>query len=194
MLEWRLKATAMADNEGPDWANVHFPPSIIRASFTTRRRSPSGRAQELDEVDPELLKTYEKLAFLFTNASCSPASPWMRCSTAYRWQPPLRRSWASWGSSFVPFGGRPGASELVQKYLGTVVPYSDNFFASLNSRVHRRSFCYIPRASGADGAFHVFPYQRQKHGQFERTLIIADAGSYVSYLEGCTPPCGTPTN
>jgi Fe-S cluster assembly protein SufB len=193
MLEWRLKAYRQwLTMKDPDWANVHFPPidyqSII---YYSAPKSKADGPKSLDEVDPELLKTYEKLGIplhereLLAGVAVDAVFDSVSVATTFK---------AKLGEMGIIFCSFSEAvlehPELVQKYLGTVVPYSDNFFASLNSAVFTDgSFCYIPK--GVRCPMELSTYFRinaKNTGQFERTLIIADAGSYVSYLEGCTAP------
>ena len=147
--------------------------------------------QSLDQLDPEILRTYEKLGIPLKSRRCWPASPSMRCSTASRWRPHSRKSWRELGIVFCSFSEAVRKHpELVRKYLGTVVPYTDNFFAALNAAVFSDgSFVYVPK--GVRCPMELSTYFRinaAETGQFERTLIVADEGAYVSYLEGCTAP------
>src|ERR1017187_83073 len=158
LLEWRLKAYRhWLTMKEPTWANVHYPKIdyqdiIYYSSPKAKKDGP----KSLDDVDPELLKTYEKLGI------------------------PLQERAILAGV----------AVDAVCKYLGSVVPTSDNFFAALNSAVFSDgSFCYVPK--GVRCPMELSTYFRinaKNTGQFERTLIIADEGAYVSYLEGCTAP------
>jgi Fe-S cluster assembly protein SufB len=191
MLEWRLKAYRQwLTMKDPEWANVHFPPidyqSII---YYSAPKSKADGPRSLDEVDPELLKTYEKLGIplhereLLAGVAVDAVFDSVSVATTFK------AKLAELGIIFCSFSEAVQEHpELVQKYLGTVVPYSDNFFASLNSAVFTDgSFCYIPK--GVRCPMELSTYFRinaKNTGQFERTLIIADEGSYVSYLEGCT--------
>ncbi|PYT14242.1 MAG: Fe-S cluster assembly protein SufB [Acidobacteria bacterium] len=193
MLEWRLRAyrhwLTMTE---PAWANVHFPPidyqSII---YYSAPKSKNDGPKSLDEVDPELLKTYEKLGIplhereLLAGVAVDAVFDSVSVATTFK------EKLAELGIIFCSFSEAVREHpELVKKYLGSVVPYSDNFFASLNSAVFSDgSFCYIPK--GVRCPMELSTYFRinaKDTGQFERTLIIADEGSYVSYLEGCTAP------
>ena len=194
LLEWRLKAYRhWLTMKEPDWANVHYPKIdyqdiIYYSSPKAKKDGP----KSLDEVDPELLKTYEKLGIpLQEQRDCWPAWRWTRCSTASRWPPPSRPSCSEVGIIFGSFSEAVQEHpELVRKYLGSVVPTTDNFFAALNSAVFSDgSFCYVPK--GVRCPMELSTYFRinaKDTGQFERTLIVADEGAYVSYLEGCTAP------
>ena len=194
MLEWRLKAyrhwlTLVKDERVPAWANVHYPPidfqSIIYYS------APKPRLDSLDEVEPEILKTFEKLGIPLEEqkrlAGVAVDAVFDSVSVATTFQEALAKQ----GIIFCPFSEAVQKHpELVQKYLGSVVPHTDNFYAALNSAVFSDgSFCYIPK--GVRCPYELSTYFRinsANTGQFERTLIIADEGSYVSYLEGCSAP------
>ena len=143
-------------------------------------------------MDPEILRTYEKLGIPLTRAEdAGRALRSMRCSTAFRWRPRSKAKLAEMGIIFCSFSEAvQNHPELVKKYLGSVVPYTDNFFAALNAAVFSDgSFVYIPK--GVRCPMELSTYFRinaAETGQFERTLIIADEGASVSYLEGCTAP------
>jgi Fe-S cluster assembly protein SufB len=193
MLEWRLKAyrqwLTMAE---PKWPNVHYPP--IDYQDIVYYSAPKNRAdgpQSLDEVDPELLRTYEKLGIPLKEqeilAGVAVDAVFDSVSVATTFKEKL----AELGIIFCSFSEAVQEHpELIRKYLGTVVPYSDNFFATLNSAVFTDgSFCYVPK--GVRCPMELSTYFRinaKDTGQFERTLIIAEEGAYVSYLEGCTAP------
>ena len=193
MLEWRLKAYRhWLTMEEPSWANVHYPPidyqSIV---YYSAPKSKEDRPKSLDEVDPELLKTYEKLGIPLREqemlAGVAVDAVFDSVSVATTFKEKL----AELGIIFCSFSEAVQEHpELVRRYLGSVVPYTDNFFATLNSAVFTDgSFCYIPK--GVRCPMELSTYFRinaQNTGQFERTLIIAEEGSYVSYLEGCTAP------
>src|SRR5215211_3371768 len=192
LLDWRLKAfrrwQQMAE---PHWPNVKYGPidyqNIIYYS-APKTAKPLG---SLDEVDPKLLETYNKLGIplreqkLLAGVAVDAVFDSVSVATTYR------EELAKHGIIFCSFGEAVREHpELVQKYLGSVVPYSDNFFAALNSAVFSDgSFVYIPK--GVRCPMELSTYFRinaKNTGQFERTLIIADEGAYVSYLEGCTAP------
>jgi Fe-S cluster assembly protein SufB len=192
MLEWRLKAyrhwLTMTE---PKWPSVHYPPidyqDIIYYSAPKTKSGP----KSLDEVDPELLETYEKLGIPLKEreilAGVAVDAVFDSVSVATTFKDKL----GSMGIIFCSFSEAVREHpELIKQYLGSVVPYTDNFFASLNSAVFSDgSFCYIPK--GVRCPMELSTYFRinaKDTGQFERTLIIADEGSYVSYLEGCTAP------
>ena len=192
MLDWRLKAYAhwlkMAE---PKWANVHYPPIDYQAARYYSAPKMKTSPKSLDEVDPELLATYEKLGIPLRErerlAGVAVDAVFDSVSVATTFKEKL----AELGIIFCSFSEAvQNHPDLVRKYLGTVVPYTDNFFASLNSAVFTDgSFCYIPK--GVRCPMELSTYFRinaANTGQFERTLIVADEGAYVSYLEGCTAP------
>ena len=193
LLNWRLEAyRRWLEMEEPGWQNVHHAPidyqSII---YYSAPKSVSDRPKSLDEVDPELLRTYEKLGIplqeqeMLAGVAVDAVFDSVSVATTFR------EKLAELGIVFCPFSEAvKDYPELVQKYLGTVVPRGDNFFAALNSAVFTDgSFVYVPK--GVRCPMELSTYFRinaLNTGQFERTLIIADEGSYVSYLEGCTAP------
>jgi Fe-S cluster assembly protein SufB len=190
MLDWRLKAyrhwLTMTE---PTWANVHYPP--IDYQSMVYFAAPKKRPESLDEVDPELLKTYEKLGIPLKEqevlAGVAVDAVFDSVSVATTFKEKLQEM----GIIFCAFSEAVQEHpELVRKYLGTVVPYSDNFFAALNSAVFSDgSFAYIPKGLRCPMELSTyFRINAANTGQFERTLIVADEGSQVSYLEGCTAP------
>ena len=197
MLDWRLKAyrhwEKLAKSEAePKWANVHYPPiDYQQIIYYAAPRATGKGPKSLDEVDPELLATYEKLGIplreqeIFAGVAVDAVFDSVSVATTFKKK--LGEMGIIFGSFSEAVHNHP---ELVQKYLGSVVPYTDNFFATLNSAVFSDgSFCYIPK--GVRCPMELSTYFRinaAETGQFERTLIIADEGSYVSYLEGCTAP------
>ncbi|HSS63361.1 MAG TPA: Fe-S cluster assembly protein SufB [Gammaproteobacteria bacterium] len=193
MLEWRLKAYRhWLTMKEPKWANVHHPPIDFQAiSYYSAPKSREDAPKSLDEVDPKLLETYEKLGIPLAEraalAGVAVDAVFDSVSVATTFKDKL----AEKGIIFCSFSEAVQEHpELVEQYLGTVVPYTDNFFASLNSAVFTDgSFCYIP--TGVRCPMELSTYFRinaANTGQFERTLVIAEEGSYVSYLEGCTAP------
>jgi Fe-S cluster assembly protein SufB len=192
LLEWRLKAyrhwLAMSE---PTWAHVHYPKIDYQAIVYYSAPKTQDRPKSLDEVDPELLATYEKLGIPLQEreilAGVAVDAVFDSVSVATTFKDKLRELGIIFGSFSEAVQEHP---ELVQKYLGSVVPSTDNFFAALNSAVFSDgSFCYVPK--GVRCPMELSTYFRinaAKTGQFERTLIIADEGAYVSYLEGCTAP------
>jgi Fe-S cluster assembly protein SufB len=193
MLEWRLKAYRQwLKMTEPTWANVHYPPIDYQAIvYYSAPKSQKDGPQSLDEVDPELIRTYEKLGIplreqeLLAGVAVDAVFDSVSVATTFK------EKLAELGIIFCPFSEAVREhSELVKKYLGSVVPSSDNFFAALNSAVFSDgSFCYVPK--GVRCPMELSTYFRinaKDTGQFERTLIIADEGAYASYLEGCTAP------
>jgi Fe-S cluster assembly protein SufB len=197
LLEWRLKAyrhwAKLERSEAePKWANIHYPPiDYQKIIYYSAPKSNSQRPKSLDEIDPEILATYEKLGIPLSErerlAGVAVDAVFDSVSVATTFKEKL----GELGIIFCSFSEAVHEHpELVRKYLGSVVPYTDNFFASLNSAVFSDgSFCYIPK--GVRCPMELSTYFRinaAETGQFERTLIIADEGSHVSYLEGCTAP------
>ncbi|HZT32118.1 MAG TPA: Fe-S cluster assembly protein SufB [Bryobacteraceae bacterium] len=193
MLEWRLRAYRhWLTMQEPAWANVHYPPiDYQNIVYYSAPKTKVNRPKSLDEVDPELLRTYEKLGIplkeqeLLSGVAVDAVFDSVSVATTFR------DKLKSLGIIFCSFSEAVQEHpELVRKYLGSVVPYTDNFFATLNSAVFSDgSFCYVPK--GVRCPMELSTYFRinaKDTGQFERTLIIADEGAYVSYLEGCTAP------
>ena len=192
MLEWRLKAfKEWQKMPEPNWANVHFPKvdfqNIIYYSAPIAKKE----LNSLEEVDPELLKTFEKLGISIdeqkrlSNVAIDVVFDSVSVKTTF--QEALKEKgiiFCSMSEAIREHG------DLVKKYIGSVVPQKDNFYAALNSAVFSDgSFCYIPK--GVRCPMELSTYFRINSagsGQFERTLLIADEGAYVSYLEGCTAP------
>jgi Fe-S cluster assembly protein SufB len=196
LLEWRLKAFRHWQTmKEPTWARVGYPPIDYQDSYYySAPKSDSDRPKSLDEVDPKLLETYEKLGIplkeqevLAGVKNVAIDAVFDSVSVATTFKDRLEKDGIIFCSISEAVRNHP---ELVRRYLGSVVPYSDNFFATLNSAVFTDgSFCYIPK--GVRCPMELSTYFRinaSETGQFERTLIIADEGSYVSYLEGCTAP------
>jgi Fe-S cluster assembly protein SufB len=192
MLQWRLEAYRhWLTMKEPTWPNVHYPPIDYQdIIYYSAPRTGSG-PKSLDEVDPELLETYEKLGIPLKEreilAGVAVDAVFDSVSVATTFKDKL----ASLGIVFCSFSEAVQEHpELVRQYLGSVVPPGDNFFAALNSAVFSDgSFCYIPK--GVRCPMELSTYFRinaKNTGQFERTLIVADEGSQVSYLEGCTAP------
>ena len=196
MLEWRLKAyrhwasLAKAEAE-PKWANVKYPPINYQDIVYYSAPKQKVQLESLDQLDPEILRTYEKLGIPLQEqkmlAGVAVDAVFDSVSVATTFKGKL----AELGIIFCSFSEAVrNHPELVQKYLGSVVPYTDNFFASLNAAVFSDgSFVYVPK--GVRCPMELSTYFRinaAETGQFERTLIVADEGAYVSYLEGCTAP------
>ncbi|MEE8196144.1 MAG: Fe-S cluster assembly protein SufB [Acidiferrobacterales bacterium] len=193
MLDWRLQAYRhWLTMKEPQWANVHHPPiDYQEIIYYSAPKSDKDGPKSLDEVDPKLLETYAKLGIPLEEqkalAGVAVDAVFDSVSVATTFKDKL----AEQGVIFSPFSEAVQEHpDLVQRYLGSVVPHTDNFFASLNSAVFTDgSFVYIPK--GVRCPMELSTYFRinaSKTGQFERTLIIAEEGSYVSYLEGCTAP------
>ena len=194
-MAWRLKAFERwleMEDEEPAWAKLHYPPIDYQdACYYSAPKSDSDRPKSLDEVDPELLRTYEKLGIPLQEqemlAGVAVDAVFDSVSVATTFKDKLAEMGIVFCSISEAVKEYP---DLVQRYLGSVVPYSDNFFATLNSAVFTDgSFVYVPE--GVRCPMELSTYFRinaANTGQFERTLIVADAGSYVSYLEGCTAP------
>jgi len=193
LLEWRLRAyRRWLDMAEPRWAKLTFPPIDYQdAYYYAAPKSRKAKPKSLDEVDPELLRTYEKLGIPLKEqevlAGVAVDAVFDSVSVATTFKDKLAAMGVIFCSISEAVREHP---ELVRKYLGSVVPYSDNFYATLNSAVFTDgSFVYVPK--GVRCPMELSTYFRinaANTGQFERTLIIADAGSYVSYLEGCTAP------
>jgi Fe-S cluster assembly protein SufB len=196
MLEWRLKAfrywmsLEKADAE-PKWANIKYGPIHYQdiTYYSAPKQKPS--LKSLDELDPEILRTYEKLGIplaeqkMLAGVAVDAVFDSVSVGTTFK------AKLAEIGVIFCSFSEAvKNHPDLVKKYLGSVVPYTDNFFAALNAAVFSDgSFVYVPK--GVRCPLELSTYFRinaAETGQFERTLIVADEGSYVSYLEGCTAP------
>lgn len=192
LLDWRLKAfrhwQSMAE---PSWAHVKYPKIDFQgiSYYSAPKQKPL--LDSLDQVDPKLLETYEKLGIpieeqkALAGVAVDAVFDSVSIATTYK------KTLSDAGVIFCPFSEAVQQyPELVQKYLGSVVPASDNYYASLNSAVFSDgSFCYVP--AGVRCPLELSTYFRinaQNTGQFERTLIVAEPGAYVSYLEGCTAP------
>lgn len=193
MLDWRLKAfRAWQKMEEPDWAHVDYPKIDYQAiSYYSAPKSMKDKPKSLDEVDPELLRTYEKLGIPLHEqemlAGVAVDAVFDSVSVVTTFRAKLEEA----GVIFCPISEAiEKYPDLVKKYLGTVVPRGDNYFAALNSAVFTDgSFVYIPK--GVRCPMELSTYFRINElntGQFERTLIVAEEGSHVSYLEGCTAP------
>ena len=193
MLEWRLEAfRRWGKMQTPEWAHVYYPPIDFQAiSYYSAPGSKGEGPKSLDEVDPKLLETYEKLGIpleeqkMLSGVAVDAVFDSVSVATTFK------KDLAKAGVIFCPFSeALQEHPELVRKYLGTVVPQGDNYYAALNSAVFSDgSFVYVPK--GVRCPMELSTYFRinaMNTGQFERTLIVADEGSYVSYLEGCTAP------
>ncbi|MFT6052340.1 MAG: Fe-S cluster assembly protein SufB [Halioglobus sp.] len=193
LLDWRLEAyRGWVEMSEPEWAHVHYPEVDFSAiSYYSRPKSMEDKPKSLDEVDPELLRVYEKLGIplheqeVLAGVAVDIVFDSVSVGTTFR---------AKLAEAGVIFCSISEAvkeyPEMVRKYLGTVVPRKDNFYAALNSAVFSDgTFVFIPKGVRCPMELSTyFRINEANTGQFERTLIIAEAGSHVSYLEGCTAP------
>ena len=193
LLEWRLDAfqrwTRMAE---PEWAHVHYPPIDYQAiSYYSAPKAKTDGPKSLDEVDPKLLETYEKLGIplheqkMLAGVAVDAVFDSVSVATTFK------EKLADAGVIFCSFSEAVrDHPELVRQYLGSVVPAADNYYAALNSAVFTDgSFCFIPKNTRCPMELSTyFRINAANTGQFERTLIVAEEGSHVSYLEGCTAP------
>ena len=193
MLDWRLQAYDFWERmQEPQWAHVSYPKIDFQAiSYYSAPRKPTDGPRSLDEVDPELLATYEKLGIplheqqMLAGVAVDAVFDSVSVATTFR------DKLAEHGVIFCPISEAVHSHpELVRRYLGSVVPQADNFYAALNSAVFSDgSFVYIPKGVRCPMELSTyFRINERNTGQFERTLIVADEGSHVSYLEGCTAP------
>ncbi|MBM3516648.1 MAG: Fe-S cluster assembly protein SufB [Alphaproteobacteria bacterium] len=196
LLEWRLRAFKVWEERflpagDPTWANIRYPGIDYQDAYYYAAPKSGNQPKSLDEVDPELLRTYEKLGIplgeraLLAGVAVDAVFDSVSVATTFK------KTLAEKGVIFCSMAEAVREhGELVRRYLGSVVPYTDNFFATLNSAAFSDgTFAYIP--PGVRCPMELSTYFRinaANTGQFERTLIIADVGSYVSYLEGCTAP------
>ena len=197
MLEWRLRAyrhwrSLERSQAEPTWANVHYPTiDYDKIVYYSAPKSKDDRPKSLDEVDPQMREMFDKLGISLaeqerlTGVAVDAVVDSVSVATTFK------AKLAELGIVFCSFSEAvQNHPDLVQKYLGSVVPHTDNFFAALNAAVFSDgSFCYIPR--GVRCPMELSTYFRinaADTGQFERTLVVAEEGSYVSYLEGCTAP------
>ena len=196
MLEWRLKAyrhweSLEKSQAEPKWANIKYPPINYQdiVYYSAPKQKPN--LKSLDEIDPEILRTYEKLGIPLAEqkmlAGVAVDAVFDSVSVATTFKEKLAEAGVIFCSFSEAVKNHP---DLIKKYLGTVVPYTDNFFAALNAAVFTDgSFVYVPK--GVRCPMELSTYFRinaAETGQFERTLIVADEGASVSYLEGCTAP------
>jgi len=195
LLEWRLRAYRVwTEMEEPDWAKIFYPPIDYQDAYYYAAPKQKPKRESLDEIDPEILRTYEKLGIplreqeiLAGVANVAVDAVFDSVSVATTFKKKLEEAGVIFCSFSEAVRNHP---ELVRKYLGSVVPYSDNYFATLNSAVFSDgSFVFVPK--GVRCPMELSTYFRinaAQTGQFERTLIIAKEATYVSYLEGCTAP------
>jgi Fe-S cluster assembly protein SufB len=192
MLDWRLESYRyFIQMEEPEWANVKYDKPDLQAISYYSAPNKKPKYESLDEVDPELLDTFKRLGIsldeqkMLAGVAVDIVMDSVSVATTFK------KTLAEKGIIFCPISEAiQEHPELVKKYLGSVIPQRDNYYAALNSAVFSDgSFCYIPK--GVRCPMELSTYFRINQagtGQFERTLVIADAGSYVSYLEGCTAP------
>jgi len=192
LLEWRLEGfKKFKQLTEPEWANVNYKKPDLQAISYYSAPKPKKTLASLDEVDPELLKTFEKLGIsldeqkMLTGVAVDIVVDSVSVATSFKEK--LGELGIIFCSISEAIQEHP---ELVRKYIGTVVPQTDNYYAALNSAVFTDgSFCYIPKGTRCPMELSTyFRINQAGTGQFERTLLIADEGSYVSYLEGCTAP------
>ncbi|MBT6438059.1 MAG: Fe-S cluster assembly protein SufB [Flavobacteriales bacterium] len=192
LLEYRLKAyKAWLKMEEPEWAHVNYPKVDFQDIYYYAAPKPKKQLDSLDEVDSELLEMYEKLGISIdeqkklSNVAVDIVMDSVSVKTTF--QDTLAKLGIIFGSFSDAVQNHP---ELVKKYMGTIVPYTDNYYAALNAAVFTDgSFCYIPKGVRCPMELSTyFRINEAQTGQFERTLVVADQGSYVSYLEGCTAP------
>jgi len=198
MLEWRLKAYRhWLTLEEPHWSNVSYPPIDYQSIIYYSAPSKQAKTTSLEDVDPEILETYRKLGIpleeqaLLAGVAVDAVFDSVSVATTFK------EKLAELGIIFCSFSEAVrNHPDLVKQYLGSVVPHSDNFYACLNAAVFSDgSFCYVPK--GVRCPMELSTYFRinaAKTGQFERTLIIADEGAYVSYLKAAPPRCATRTS
>jgi len=192
MTEWRLDAYRIWKNmEEPNWANINYPKPDFQAISYYSEPKPKKKLDSLDQVDDELLKMYKKLGISVNEQKRLAGVAMDIVVDSVSVATTFKKTLAEKGILFMPISEAiQKHPDLVKKYLGSIVPKSDNYYAALNSAVFTDgSFCYIPK--GVKCPMELSTYFRINEagtGQFERTLLIADQNSYVSYLEGCTAP------
>ncbi len=197
LTQWRLEAyRRWLTMREPDWARVHYPPIDYQDLYYYSAPKSTPGPKTIDDVDPELLRTYEKLGIPLREQEILAGVETRKVAVdavfdSVSVATTFKEELAKAGVIFCPISEAVQTHpELVRQYLGSVVPVTDNYFATLNSAVYSDgSFVYVPKGVRCPMELSTyFRINEQKTGQFERTLIIADAGSYVSYLEGCTAP------
>ncbi len=192
MLDWRLESyRVFMEMEEPEWANVKYNKPDLQAISYYSAPNSKPKYDSLDEVDPELLETFKKLGISVDEQKKLAGVAMDIVVDSVSVATTFKKTLSEKGIIFCPISEAiQEHPELVKKYLGTVIPQKDNYYAALNSAVFSDgSFCYIPK--GVKCPMELSTYFRINQagtGQFERTLVIADEGSYVSYLEGCTAP------
>ncbi|WP_158857965.1 Fe-S cluster assembly protein SufB [Lunatibacter salilacus] len=192
LLDWRLKAYKTWENMvEPEWANIHYPKIDLQSTRYYSAPKQTKKTDSLDEIDPELLKIYDRLGISLNEQKRLQGIAVDAVLDSVSVGTTFKDTLSKHGIIFCSFSEAVKEyPELIKKYLGSVVPITDNYYAALNSAVFSDgSFCYIPK--GVRCPMELSTYFRinaANTGQFERTLIVAEEGSYVSYLEGCTAP------
>ena len=193
LLEWRLKAYENFQRmTEPSWADVKYSPIDLQTiSFYSAPKSDEDKPKSLDEIDPKIIETYEKLGIPVEEQKMLAGVTVDMVFDSVSIHTTFKEKLADAGVIFCSFSEAViEHPELVKKYLGSVIPARDNYFAALNSAVFSDgSFVYIPKNTRCPMELSTyFRINAMNTGQFERTLVVADEGSYVSYLEGCTAP------
>ena len=192
LLEWRLKAFKLWEGmEEPDWAHVSYPKPNFQDIIYYAAPKPKKKYESLDEVDPEILKTFERLGVPINEQKALAGVAVDVVMDSVSVATTFKEKLSELGIIFCSFSEAVKEyPELIKKYIGSVVPQADNFYSALNSAVFSDgSFCYIPKGVRCPMELSTyFRINEANTGQFERTLIVAEEGSYVSYLEGCTAP------
>lgn len=193
MQQWRLKAyQRWLSMEDPEWAQIQYPEIDFQAiSYYSAPKQKGDAAKSLDDIDPEILATYNKLGIPLEEQMALAGIAVDAVFDSVSVATTFRKELAAAGVIFCSISDAiQDYPDLIQKYLGSVVPYSDNFFACLNAAVFTDgTFVYVPKGVRCPMELSTyFRINEANTGQFERTLIVADEGSYVSYLEGCTAP------
>ncbi len=192
LLDWRLKAFKIWKKmEEPEWAHISYPKPEFQEIIYYAAPKPKKEYESLDEVDPEILKTFEKLGVPINEQKALAGVAVDVVMDSVSVATTFKEKLSELGIIFCSFSEAvKNHPDLVKKYVGSVVPQADNFYSALNSAVFSDgSFCYIPKGVRCPMELSTyFRINEANTGQFERTLIIAEEGSYVSYLEGCTAP------
>ncbi len=192
LLEWRLKAFELWKGmEEPNWAHVSYPKPNFQDIIYYAAPKPKKKYESLDEVDPEILKTFERLGVPINEQKALAGVAVDVVMDSVSVATTFKEKLSELGIIFCSFSEAVKEyPELIKKYIGSVVPQADNFYSALNSAVFSDgSFCYIPKGVRCPMELSTyFRINEANTGQFERTLIVAEEGSYVSYLEGCTAP------
>ncbi len=192
LLDWRLKAFKIWEKmEEPEWAHISYPKPEFQEIIYYAAPKPKKEYESLDEVDPEILKTFEKLGVPINEQKALAGVAVDVVMDSVSVATTFKEKLSELGIIFCSFSEAvKNHPDLVKKYVGSVVPQADNFYSALNSAVFSDgSFCYIPKGVRCPMELSTyFRINEANTGQFERTLIIAEEGSYVSYLEGCTAP------